>query len=521
MTVGSGADPRVALQRGSVPGWLPIAAIAVLAVALRLVPTLRGGGLFGRFSYDGSVYYTAAAGLAHGLLPYRDFLLLHPPGILLALFPFALLGRLAGDPVGLASARVAWVLVGAANAVLVQRILRPLGVRAALLGGIGYAVFYPAVFIDRATILEPVAASCLLGAMLLTSRPTIDRVRADRAALLAGVLLGLSSGIKIWGVVFVLAFVGWYVAGRQIRRAAMLLAGSAIGVSLVCLPFFLAAPAAMWRMVVVDQLGRRESALGLGHRIFDLTGLAPLSTTASAHPWLVVVAGAVVVAAVLLALPSRIGRLAVLVLAVSWVLLLTTPSWFVHYGGLAAAPTLVVLGSAAAQLEHLWHDRRAAGRWRRARLIPAAATVIIVVALLGYAVPILTSTVGAPFPGRQLAAQLAAVDGCVTTDEPTVLIESNVLQRNFARKCPLVADLGGYSYDLPTARSVPREQNARWQQLALGYLRSGTATILVRFHVGSGFDVVSANTVRHWPVLARIDGYVVREPRPAIAASPR
>lgn len=521
MTVGSATDPGTGVQRGSVPGWLAIAAVAVLAFALRLVPTLRGGGLFGRFSYDGSVYYTAAAGLAHGLLPYRDFLLLHPPGILLALFPFALLGRVAGDPVGLATARVAWVLVGAANAVLVQRILRPLGVTAALLGGIGYAVFYPAVFIDRATILEPIAATCLLGAMLLASRPATDRVRADRAAVLAGLLLGLSSGIKIWGVVFVLAFLGWYLAGRQIRRAAKLLAGAAVGVSLVCLPFFLAAPAAMWRMAVVDQLGRRESATGLGHRVFDLTGLAPLSTTASAHPWLVVLASAVLVAAVVLAIRSRVGRLGVLVLAVSWVVLLTTPSWFVHYSGLAAAPTLVVLGSAVAQLGRLWHRRAGHGRLRRARIVPAAAALITVVALLGYAVPILASTVGDPFPGRQLAARLAAVDGCVTTDEPTVLIETNVLQRNLARNCPLVADLGGYSYDLPTAQPVPRELNARWQQLALGYLRSGGVTILVRFHLGSGFDAISANTVRHWPVLARVDGYVVQRPGPAIAASPR
>jgi alpha-1,2-mannosyltransferase len=520
VTVGSATDPDVGVQRASVAGWLPIAGVALLAVALRLVPTLRGGGLFGRFSYDGSVYYAGAAGLAHGLLPYRDFLLLHPPGILLALLPFALLGRVAGDPVGLAAARVAWVLVGAANAVLVQRILRPLGGRPALLGGIGYAVFYPAVFIDRATILEPVAATCLLGAMLLASRPTTDRIRADRAALLAGVLLGLSSGIKIWGVVFVLAFVGWYLGGRQVRRAAKLLAGAAIGVSLVCLPFFLAAPAAMWRMVVVDQLGRRESAVGLGHRVFDLTGLAPLSTTASAHPWLVVLAAAVLVAAVLLAVRTRVGRLGVLVLVVSWVVLLATPSWFVHYSGLAAAPTLVVLGGAVAELGRLWHRRLGLGRSGRLRMVPTIATLITVVALLGYAVPILKSTIGDPFPGRQLAARLAGVDGCVTTDEPTVLIETNVLQRNLARNCPLVADLGGYSYDLPTPQPVPREQNARWQQLALGYLRSGQVTILVRFHLGSGFDAVSADIVRHWPVLARVDGYVVREPRPAIAASP-
>jgi alpha-1,2-mannosyltransferase len=372
-------------------------------------------------------------------------------------------------------------------------------------------VFYPAVFIDRATILEPVAASCLLGAMLLVSRPTTDRIRADRVALLAGVLLGVSSGIKIWGVVFVLAFLGWYVAGRQLRRAATLLGGAALGVSLVCLPFFLAAPAAMWRMVVLDQLGRGESTIGFAGRVFDLTGLAPVSRSASAHPWLLIVVLVVLLVAALLAFRSRVGRLGVLVLVVSWVLLLATPSWFVHYGGLAAAPTVVVFGAAIGRLGELWHGR----------IIGRVAAVFTAVVLLGYAVPTLVDSVGAPFPGAQLAARLAALDGCVTADEPTVLIETNMLQRNLDRNCPLVVDLGGYSYDLPAGHLVAREQNARWQHFALSYLRSGSATMLVRFHLGAGFDAESATTVRRWPVLARIGGYTVKRPAAAIAASPR
>ena len=48
--------------------------IGAAAYVARLVPVVRGGGLRGMNSYDGSVYYAAAAGLAHGLLPYRDFL---------------------------------------------------------------------------------------------------------------------------------------------------------------------------------------------------------------------------------------------------------------------------------------------------------------------------------------------------------------------------------------------------------------------------------------------------------------
>jgi hypothetical protein len=93
-----------------------VALIAAVAYVARLVPVVRGGGLRGMDSYDGAVYYAAAAGLAHGLLPYRDFLLLHPPGIVVALLPFAALGRVIGDPYGMEAATLAWFGIGALNA---------------------------------------------------------------------------------------------------------------------------------------------------------------------------------------------------------------------------------------------------------------------------------------------------------------------------------------------------------------------------------------------------------------------
>ena len=86
---------------------------------------LRGGGLTGILAYDDGVYYSAADGLLSGRLPYRDYLLLHPPGITLVLAPFAALGRLVGeDPVGLAAARLAFMLLGATSAVLVWAVAR-------------------------------------------------------------------------------------------------------------------------------------------------------------------------------------------------------------------------------------------------------------------------------------------------------------------------------------------------------------------------------------------------------------
>jgi hypothetical protein len=79
---GSLPKPSLATQLPGVASALLIGAVAYVA---RLVPVVRGAGLRGMNSYDGAVYYAAAAGLAHGLLPYRDFLFLHPPGIVVAL----------------------------------------------------------------------------------------------------------------------------------------------------------------------------------------------------------------------------------------------------------------------------------------------------------------------------------------------------------------------------------------------------------------------------------------------------
>ena len=160
--------------------WLWAVAVAVAAFLFRLVPVLRGGGLFGFGNYDDGVYYASATGFIHGLLPYRDFLLLHPPAITLLLAPFAAVAQLTSDSYGFAAARVAWMLLGAANAVLIWKILRPIGLIAAAFGGFGYAVFYPAIYSDNSTLLESPATTALLIAILLLQPLVHDRLVASR-----------------------------------------------------------------------------------------------------------------------------------------------------------------------------------------------------------------------------------------------------------------------------------------------------------------------------------------------------
>lgn len=507
--------------RGQVTaGWvIAVVLVAGAAFALRLAPVLAGGGLFGRGNYDDGVYYAAASGFVHGLLPYRDFVLLHPPGIVLALAPFAALADLVGDPIAFAVARVGFMLVGTANAVLVTAVLRRFGPTAAMIGGLAYAVFFPAVYVEHTALLEPLGTSCLLGAVLLVTRasgadsamtrvrpPSVPAARLLRPMVIAGVLLGVATTIKVWGVVPAVAMIAWALVVLGLRQALAVATGFAGAATLVCLPFFLAAPQQMWQQVLLAQLGRPRMSSSWSERISETAGLTPLDPTSA---WWLVLVGVVALLSSLAAWQTREGRLAVLLLGVTVALLFATPSWFLHYAALSAAPIALVLGATAG--------------WLSVRLPRPAAIVALVVTIgliAGYGNLVLALPFGRPFPAAELQPAVAAAKTCVTTDDPISLIELDVLRRNISRNCPLVVDLGGYNYALQIgdSRFRSRARSPRWQTVALDYLASGDTTVVgIRFRSGYGYSKATASTVGSWPVLARAGGVTVRRPVPADA----
>ena len=175
---------------------LSVVVIFVVAVAARLVPVLRGGGLEGLSFYDDGVHFSAATGFVHGRMPYRDFLLLHPPGILLALAPFAELARWTGDATAFAVARVGFMVLGGVNAVLVSRFLRPTGRYGAWLGGLVYAVFWPAVYIEHTVLLEGLANTLLFLTLLLVVPLRRSEHPSTAKLIVAGGLLGMTAGSR-------------------------------------------------------------------------------------------------------------------------------------------------------------------------------------------------------------------------------------------------------------------------------------------------------------------------------------
>src|SRR5262249_53990622 len=94
--------PAVAGRRARRRLVLPGATTAVIIVAtlvglaLRLYQLSRPGYLLGIIEYDDGTDFGSAVRLINGALPYRDFIMVQPPGITLLMAPVALATKAAG-----------------------------------------------------------------------------------------------------------------------------------------------------------------------------------------------------------------------------------------------------------------------------------------------------------------------------------------------------------------------------------------------------------------------------------------
>ncbi|HYI52942.1 MAG TPA: hypothetical protein VEX57_03180 [Microlunatus sp.] len=495
-------------RRGYVIG---LASIFLLAFLVRLTGILRGGGLYGLGNYDDGVHFAAALGLVNGLMPYRDFLLLHPPGVVLALTPFATVSWLIGEPHAMAAARLSWMALGAANTVLCGLVIRPLGRIPALVTALFYALCIGAVYVEHTPLHESAATTMLLLALVIVRLlDTGERIGRGHYVA-AGLLLGISPVVKIWGVVVVLVVVVCLAYLRGRRPALTVLLAAAASCAAVCLPFFIAAPERMWRMVVVAQLNRRRVMEAPITRLDDILGSREWETARGLVHHAVFVAVFLIVgtALVICLVRAQLRVLAVLLIS-HGLLVMTTPMWFLHYAGMSAAPIALVLGGALGAIMD-WSGRR-----RPSSAVPLAVAAAGAVLLL--AIPMIRVDLGGrSFPGQALAVVLRDRPGCLTHDFPMALIQMDLLQRDLDRGCRFVVDLGGYSYyvtESPDAKES-RARNRDWQAFALEYYRSGDAAIAVRFRAGAGFSRATARTIERWPVIVEVGEFVVREPRPA------
>ena len=431
------------------PRWVPrtrwdrllVLGIVLVAFLVRAVPVLHGGGLLGHLGYDDGVYFASAVALVHGVLPYRDFLLLHPPGIALLLSPFALVAGFTDDATGFGLARLAFMAVGAVNAGLVTILAGRYGRRAALLSGILYALWYSAGRAERTTILIGPQTTLMLVAILilLSGRPL-----RPRRAEVAGVALGLAAAIQVWAVVPIaviagMLIVGWFdVPGAGWRPAIGMLAGAGAALAAVCLPFFLVAPAQFVRYILIDQLARPDIGVDLLVRVRVLEGFAEAGGSRLSLFNLGVMAMAVVGVGAIVFVARRVpaARPWCVLVTVQVGYLLVVPNFYTHYSGWMAPAAAIVLGTAAAYTISALDEYRS---------LATVAKVGFIAIIAGLAVTV---------PRHQgTALDLASLEGdirgarCVSADTPDLLVDTSGLQQDLQDGCPLVIDPTGLSYE--------------------------------------------------------------------------
>jgi hypothetical protein len=467
--------------------------VFAIAFGVRLLPVLRGGGLHYTGRYDDGVYYTAAEALGFGHLPYRDFVMLHPPGSTILLLPFTLLGRLTSDSLGMTVARLSFMALGGLCAVLVYAIARGWGRTCALVAGLIYAGSAAAAYSEQATFLEPLGSVLTLAAALALCRRTGHR--STRLEVACGVALGLSCTVKIWYAGIVVALVLVLLLRRELPAAARVTTAAVAVAAVVMLPFLIAAPGRMWTMVVADQFDRTGARAPLAGRVTSILGTKVVlggRSPALAHAVAIVLV-LLAIAALAACLGDRDAWLLVGLFVSAAAILLASPAYFRHYGVLLAAPAALVvpvgLGRLGARIP--WRDARRG----------LVALAVVVIAASGVRVAV--SRTGDAFPGARLAA--AAPAGCIAADDPAALIQMDRLSADFRAGCAVPVDVTGASYGSP----VPRAANTAFHAWLMGHLLHSDAFVVLRPRRDT-FSAAQMRVLHSHPVLASADGRSLR-----------
>jgi hypothetical protein len=466
-----------------------LALLAVAAFAFRIVPVLAGGGLQGRLGYDDGVYFGAAEALVHGVLPYRDYLLLHPPGIVVTLVPFALLGNVIGDPTAFAVARVGVMALGALNCVLAALVAGRNDRSAGLLAGALYAAWSTAASAEDTTDLHAPQSTLVLLALLVLVQP--GRV-SPRRAVLAGLALGFATSIQVWQVVTGAVVLWWIVVRargsgvRRFRPAAAYLAGAASVVAMVGLPFLAAAPEPMFRYVVVDQIGRPHGGVSLLERLRAIEGLPQVAQLPERLRPLVPDAAVAMAAAAALSIMGLgawrrpWARPWVVLVVAQGALVMAMPSFLPDYKALLAPAACLALGTGLVEVGRL------AMRRGVSRQILRGGVALLILALSVVTLVTLVRPEQQRIPIAQLERDVAAAR-CLSSDLPTLLIMTSALRRNLEHGCPVVLDPTGVRLDLDRGRLLPGDSLASLLN-APGYQRA-----MVAWYGGSDMALLASD----------------------------
>jgi len=457
---GTAGTRIVPVRRAASTAWprrpgVIITVAALLGLGLRVFQLTRPGYLTGFTQYDDGVYIGNALRLVSGVIPYRDFAMVQPPGSMLLMVPAALGGKVFGSAWALGASRVLTVSADTANVVLVGLLVRHRGPLAAGVASGVYAVYPAALNASQSLFLEPwLNLFCLLGAVLLfdgdhlAGHRGVPGEHGSRRAFWAGVCFGFAAAVKIWAAIP--ALVAWLLCLRARRDRLPFAGGFAVGIAVPCLPFLALAPSGFGRTVFVSELVQAtHGRVGATPRLADITGVIGLSSVGvDPKIWAGATAAGVLLLLVVIAWlrARRVGSRAT---ALDWFALICTfvvvgmlfsPSeWYVHYAAFAGPFLVVLVGLSAGRLLAARHPPVKKPRpWVR---VCAGVVAALLIAAMGAADGY---SVTALYPARDLSAASALIPpgACVLTDTAAATV---VIGRFSASSpgCPAIVDTVG------------------------------------------------------------------------------
>ena len=428
-----------------------IAVCAVAALLLRAYQLTRPGYLLGVTEYDDGVMFGDALQFVSGVIPYRDFADVQPPGSLLVLAPVALLAKVTGTAWGLAIARILTVCADTANVILLGVLVRH---RGALTAGIAcglYAVYPDALTAAHTFLLEPwLNLCCLAGAVLVVDGDRMAGIarregrRQEHAAAhtgrlaLGGVAFGFAVTVKIWAllplglVALVLA-----VTARRARPVAVLAGGVVLGLGVPAAPFAVLAPGGLVRDVVTSQLVRNASgsAVSLTSRLADIAGLRLLSPRFP--PPVLIIIGIVVAALWAGAYvgsarrPTALDSCALLGAVAVTAMLLWPRLYYSHYGAFDGPFLALAIALPTGRLA------------ARSEALPSVVAALAAILLL--AMGISQARTESTEQGSQVSAaadRLIPAGACVVTDDSAYTVAADRFSSS-ASGCPPMVDAFG------------------------------------------------------------------------------
>jgi hypothetical protein len=424
---------------------------AALVVLLLCVDQLAEPNvLLGIDEYDDGVYLGTAVRLVRGVIPYRDFVFVHPPGIILLLLPLSLVALATGTRVFTGAARIQTACVAAGNVLLLAQLVRHRGLFAAVVAGFALALFPLAVYADQTVLLEPyLVFFCLIGARVMFAG---DEIADGRRLIWAGVAFGFAGTVKIWAIFPALAAVAC-CARHPRRQMRPLVAGMFAGFGVPSLPFFVLAPRTSVREVIAVQLERSGSsaAQSVDHRLAYMTGVVPSTGRAVALAGAIALGYLLVVAAgfAVRPRPRPLDWFALGTASLTVAALLRAPDFFPHYAYFTAAFLALLLAVSCDRLVRsasvwsvTWPRRR--GRRRTGLSIPTVALALaLLLAVVGFVRAVTRPGLleRSPDPGPAIA-RVVPSGACVVTDQPALALTADRFAAD-SGGCPSVVDSYG------------------------------------------------------------------------------